>query len=66
VNITRTASREEWLAERLDLLVKEKAARRQLAALAERRHALPAVAIDHFVRGGEKVLHTRSAYDVGC
>ena len=46
MNITRTASREEWLAERLDLLVKEKAARRQLAALAERRRALRAVAID--------------------
>jgi predicted dithiol-disulfide oxidoreductase (DUF899 family) len=46
MKITRTASREEWLAERLDLLAKEKAASRQLAALAEQRRALPAVAID--------------------
>ncbi len=46
MNITRTGSREEWMAERLDLLAKEKAASRQLAALAEARRALPAVAID--------------------
>jgi predicted dithiol-disulfide oxidoreductase (DUF899 family) len=46
MKITRTASREEWLAGRLDLLAKEKAASRQLAALAEQRRALPAVAID--------------------
>ena len=46
MNITRTGSREEWLAARLDLLAKEKAASRQLAALAEARRALPAVAID--------------------
>lgn len=46
MNITRIASREEWLAQRLDLLAKDKAASRQLAALAEQRGALPAVAID--------------------
>ncbi len=46
MKLTRTASREEWLAARLDLLAKEKAGRRQLAALAEQRRALPAVAID--------------------
>jgi predicted dithiol-disulfide oxidoreductase (DUF899 family) len=46
MNITRTASREQWLAERLDLLAKEKAAGRQMAALAEQRRALPAVPID--------------------
>jgi predicted dithiol-disulfide oxidoreductase (DUF899 family) len=46
MKITRTASREEWLTARLDLLAKEKAASRQLAALAEQRRALPAVAID--------------------
>src|SRR5260370_3943641 len=46
MKITRIASREEWLAARLDLLAKEKAASRQLAALAEQRRALPAVAID--------------------
>jgi predicted dithiol-disulfide oxidoreductase (DUF899 family) len=46
MNISHTASREEWLAARLDLLGKEKAASRRLAALAEQRRALPAVAID--------------------
>jgi predicted dithiol-disulfide oxidoreductase (DUF899 family) len=46
VKITHTASREEWLAARLDLLAKEKAASRQLATLAEQRRALPAVAVD--------------------
>jgi predicted dithiol-disulfide oxidoreductase (DUF899 family) len=46
MNISHTAIREEWLAARLDLLAKEKAASRQLAALAEQRRALPAVAID--------------------
>jgi predicted dithiol-disulfide oxidoreductase (DUF899 family) len=46
VNISHRASREEWLAARLDLLAKEKAASRQLAALAEQRRALPAVAVD--------------------
>jgi predicted dithiol-disulfide oxidoreductase (DUF899 family) len=46
MKITRTASREEWLAARLDLLAKEKAASRQLAALAEQRRALPALPID--------------------
>ena len=37
---------QEWLAARLDLLAKEKAASRQLAALAEQRRALPAVPVD--------------------
>lgn len=46
MKIAHTASRGEWLAARLDLLAKEKAASRQLAALAEQRRALPAVAID--------------------
>jgi predicted dithiol-disulfide oxidoreductase (DUF899 family) len=46
MNISPNASREEWLAARLDLLAKEKSASRQLAALAEQRRALPAVAID--------------------
>jgi predicted dithiol-disulfide oxidoreductase (DUF899 family) len=46
MKITRTASREEWLAQRLDLLANEKAASRQLAALAEQRRTLPAVAIE--------------------
>src|SRR5260370_3275845 len=46
MKITHTASREEWLVARLDLLGKEKAASRQLAALAEQRRALPAVAVD--------------------
>ncbi|MGH3525062.1 MAG: DUF899 family protein, partial [Mycobacterium sp.] len=46
MNISHTASREEWLAARLDLLAEEKAASRQLAVLAEQRRALPAVAID--------------------
>ena len=32
MRISRIASRQEWLAERLDLLAKEKAASRQLAA----------------------------------
>ena len=43
MTISHTVSREEWLAARLDLLAKEKAASRQLAALAEQRRALPAV-----------------------
>jgi predicted dithiol-disulfide oxidoreductase (DUF899 family) len=46
MNISHTASRDEWLAARLDLLAKEKAASRQLAALAKQRRALPALAID--------------------
>ena len=46
MRISRIASRQEWLAERLDLLAKEKAASRQLAALAEQRRALPAVPVD--------------------
>jgi predicted dithiol-disulfide oxidoreductase (DUF899 family) len=45
MNITRTGSRGEWLAARLDLLAKEKAASRQLAALTEQHRALPAVAV---------------------
>jgi hypothetical protein len=60
MNIWHTASREEWLAARLDLLAKEKVASRQLAALAEQRHALPAVAIDKdyvFEGPGGKVAH---------
>lgn len=35
MKITRTATREEWLAERLDLLAEEKAASRQLAMARE-------------------------------
>jgi predicted dithiol-disulfide oxidoreductase (DUF899 family) len=46
VNITQIASRERWLAARLDLLANEKATSRQLAALAEQRRALPAVPVD--------------------
>ena len=46
MNISHTGSREEWLAARLGLLAKEKAASRQLAVLAEQRRALPAVAVD--------------------
>jgi predicted dithiol-disulfide oxidoreductase (DUF899 family) len=46
MNISHTASRDEWLAAPLDLLAKEKAASRQLAALAKQRRALPALAID--------------------
>ena len=46
MKISHTVSRDEWLAARLDLLAKEKAASRELAALAEQRRALPAVAID--------------------
>ena len=46
MKISRIAPRQEWLAERLDLLAKEKAASLQLAALAEQRRALPAVPVD--------------------
>src|SRR5260370_22870696 len=46
MKITHTASRKEWLAASLDLLANEKAASRQLAALAEQRRALPAVPVD--------------------
>jgi predicted dithiol-disulfide oxidoreductase (DUF899 family) len=41
MKIPHTGSRQEWLAARLDLLAKEKAASRQLAALAEQRRGLP-------------------------
>jgi len=41
-----TATREEWLAARLDLLAAEKALTRQSDAVAERRRALPWVRID--------------------
>jgi predicted dithiol-disulfide oxidoreductase (DUF899 family) len=53
MKITHTASREEWRAKRLELLAKEKAASRELAALAEQRRALPAVAIgkDYVFKG---------------
>ena len=40
------ASREEWLAARLDLLVAEKALTRQSDAVAQQRQALPRVAVD--------------------
>ena len=46
MKVSKIASRQEWLAARLDLLAKEKAASRQLAALAEQRRSLPAVQID--------------------
>ena len=46
MNISRVATRQEWLGARLDLLAKEKAASRQLAALAEQRRALPAVPVE--------------------
>ena len=46
MKISNIASRDEWLAARLDLLADEKAASRQLAGLAERRRALPAVEIE--------------------
>jgi predicted dithiol-disulfide oxidoreductase (DUF899 family) len=42
----KTATREEWLAARLDLLQAEKALTRQSDALAERRQALPWVRVD--------------------
>ena len=48
MKISRIAPRQEWLAERLDLLAKEKAASRQLSALAEQRRALPAVPVDKY------------------
>ena len=69
MKITHTASREEWLAARLDLLAKEKAASRQLALLAEQRRALPAVPVDKdyvFEGPDGKVFHTYSAYGVGA
>lgn len=46
MNITKIAVREEWLVARLDLLAQEKAASRQLAALAGQRRRLPAVEIE--------------------
>ena len=46
VDVRTQPQRQEWLAARLDLLAKEKAASRRLAALAEQRRALPAVAIE--------------------
>jgi predicted dithiol-disulfide oxidoreductase (DUF899 family) len=46
----RIATREEWLAERLDLLAAEKALTRQSDALAERRQALPWVRVEKTYR----------------
>lgn len=46
MTISHIATRQEWLAARLDLLAKEKAASRELAALAEQRRALPAVPVE--------------------
>ena len=46
MKISETATRQDWLAARLDLLAKEKTISREMAALAEQRRALPAVAVD--------------------
>jgi predicted dithiol-disulfide oxidoreductase (DUF899 family) len=46
MNVSNVGSRQQWLAARLDLLAQEKAASRQLAALAEQRRSLPAVEVD--------------------
>jgi predicted dithiol-disulfide oxidoreductase (DUF899 family) len=46
MNMQRTGTREEWLAERLNLLEDEKALTRQSDELARRRQALPWVRID--------------------
>ncbi len=46
----RIATREAWLAERLDLLAAEKALTRQSDALAERRQALPWVRVEQDYR----------------
>src|SRR5882757_384325 len=46
MTLSHIASRQVWLAARLDLLAEEKAASRQLAALAEQRRALPAVLVE--------------------
>jgi predicted dithiol-disulfide oxidoreductase (DUF899 family) len=46
VVLPKIASREEWLAARLELLAKEKELSRAQAALADQRRALPMVEID--------------------
>ena len=46
MNISSVGSRQQWLEARLDLLAQEKAASRQLAALAAQRRSLPAVEVD--------------------
>jgi predicted dithiol-disulfide oxidoreductase (DUF899 family) len=46
MKISHVATRQDWLAARLDLLAKEKAVSRDMAALAEQRRALPAVPVD--------------------
>ena len=46
MKVSNVGSRQQWLAARLDLLAQEKAASRQLAALAEQRRSLPAVEVD--------------------
>ncbi|MBL8706899.1 MAG: DUF899 domain-containing protein [Rhodospirillales bacterium] len=46
----RTATRAEWLKERVDLLAAEKALTRQSDALAQRRQALPWVRVDKTYR----------------
>jgi predicted dithiol-disulfide oxidoreductase (DUF899 family) len=63
MTISHIASRQEWLAARLDLLDKEKAASRQLAALAEQRQRLPAVAVEKDV-GANVMLSTYRLLDL--
>ncbi len=46
MKISQIATRQDWLAARLDLLAKEKVVSRDMAALAEQRRALPAVPVD--------------------
>ena len=46
----RTATREQWLAERLELLADEKALTRRSDELAQRRQDLPWVRIDKAYR----------------
>ena len=59
MRISHAASRQQWLAARLDLLAKEKAASRQLAALAKQRCALPAVPVekDYVFEGPDGTVH---------
>jgi len=62
----RTATREEWLAERLKLLEAEKALTRQSDEVARRRQALPWVRLDKTYRSETDEGVSGDAFDLGA
>jgi predicted dithiol-disulfide oxidoreductase (DUF899 family) len=64
----RVVSREQWMAERLELVAEDKEFTRRRHALAEKRRALPWVCIDKLVFYKDEsgaVYHTYSNYSRG-